>query len=132
MFGVKAGYELPTAAYEEILHISHVTLGNAGFPKTEAASLKALGISPDISSIRETLVSQLRATCLPAAPYREDLSKNAFLNSDFGMAFMEATDGAIGDSVNLIMDVGIDGIQLTKLKHHSATVYVTRVANVPR
>eukprot|EP00873_Tetraselmis_striata_P028941 jgi/Tetstr1/449205/TSEL_036412.t1 len=30
------------------------------------------------------------------------------------------------------MDVGIDGVQLTKFKHHSATVYVLRVANVPR
>eukprot|EP00873_Tetraselmis_striata_P028583 jgi/Tetstr1/448847/TSEL_036073.t1 len=65
-------------------------------------------------------------------PYRENLSKNAFLNFDFGRALMEATDGAIGDPANLIMDVGIDGIQPTKFKHHSATVYVTRVANVPR
>eukprot|EP00873_Tetraselmis_striata_P017426 jgi/Tetstr1/437690/TSEL_026346.t1 len=41
---VKADYELPTAAYEEILHILHVALGNARFPKTEAAAMKALGI----------------------------------------------------------------------------------------
>eukprot|EP00873_Tetraselmis_striata_P041058 jgi/Tetstr1/461322/TSEL_006449.t1 len=48
---------------------------------------------------------------------------------------MEATDGAIGEPAYLIMDIGIDGIdgiQLTKFKHQSATVYVTRVAIVPR
>eukprot|EP00873_Tetraselmis_striata_P035905 jgi/Tetstr1/456169/TSEL_042937.t1 len=65
-------------------------------------------------------------------PYREDLSKNAFLNSDFARALTEATDGAIGDPGNLFMEVGIDGIQLAKFKYHSANVYVTRVASVPR
>eukprot|EP00873_Tetraselmis_striata_P009699 jgi/Tetstr1/429963/TSEL_019825.t1 len=65
-------------------------------------------------------------------PYRQDLSKNAFLNSKLGRKWKEATDGAIADAANLIMDVGIDGVQLTKFKHHSATVYVSRVANVPR
>eukprot|EP00873_Tetraselmis_striata_P038327 jgi/Tetstr1/458591/TSEL_044994.t1 len=56
-------------------------------------------------------------------PYMQNLSKNAFLNSDFGRQLKEATDGAIADAANLMMDVGIDRVQLTKFKHHSATVY---------
>lgn len=49
LLGVKADYELPTAAYEEILYILNTALGNDRFPKTEPASLKALGIDNDIS-----------------------------------------------------------------------------------
>eukprot|EP00873_Tetraselmis_striata_P044852 jgi/Tetstr1/465116/TSEL_009839.t1 len=210
---VKADYELPTAAYEEILYILNTALGNDRFPKTEPASLKALGIDSDISrfeghwcrscgqyvypppadidmmsdpehnfstqegrwrlhdsadelgvascmeceaprfvqvrknrkiilepdgiyfdfGIIEILWRMLRRPDSAAnQPYMQDLSKNAFLNSDFGRQLKEATDGAIADAANLIMDVGIDGVQLTKFKHHSATVYVSRVANVPR
>eukprot|EP00873_Tetraselmis_striata_P021342 jgi/Tetstr1/441606/TSEL_029834.t1 len=213
LLGVKADYELPTAAYEEILYILNTALGNDRFPKTEPASLKALGIDSDISrferhwcrscgqyvypppadidmmsdpehsfstqegrwrlhdsadelgvascmeceaprfvqvrknrkiilepdgiyfdfGIIEILWRMLRRPDSAAnQPYRQDLSKNAFLNSDFGRQLKEATDGAIADAANLIMDVGIDGVQLTKFKHHSATVYVSRVANVPR
>eukprot|EP00873_Tetraselmis_striata_P024248 jgi/Tetstr1/444512/TSEL_032391.t1 len=213
LLGVKADYELPTAAYEEILYILNTALGNDRFPKTEPASLKALGIDSDISrferhwcrscgqyvypppadidmmsdpehsfstqegrwrlhdsadelgvascmeceaprfvqvrknrkiilepdgiyfdfGIIEILWRMLRRPDSAAnQPYRQDLSKNAFLNSDCGRQLKEATDGAIADAANLIMDVGIDGVQLTKFKHHSATVYVSRVANVPR
>eukprot|EP00873_Tetraselmis_striata_P044692 jgi/Tetstr1/464956/TSEL_009690.t1 len=213
LLGVKADYELPTAAYEEILYILNTALGNDRFPKTEPASLKALGIDNDIFrferhwcrscgqyvypppadidvmsdpehsfstqegrwrlhdsadepgvascmeceaprfvrvrknrkiilepdgiyfdfGIIEILWRMLRRPDSAAnQPYRQDLSKNAFLNSDFGRQLKEATDGAIADAANLIMDVGIDGVQLTKFKHHSATVYVSRVANVPR
>eukprot|EP00873_Tetraselmis_striata_P017390 jgi/Tetstr1/437654/TSEL_026321.t1 len=213
LLGVKADYELPTAAYEEILYILNTALGNDRFPKTEPASLKALGIDNDVSrferhwcrscgqyvypppadidmmsdpehsfstqegrwrlhdsadepgvascmeceaprfvrvrknrkiilepdgiyfdfGIIEILWRMLRRPDSAAnQPYRQDLSKNAFLNSDFGRQLKEATDGAIADAANLIMDVGIDGVQLTKFKHHSATVYVSRVANVPR
>eukprot|EP00873_Tetraselmis_striata_P014689 jgi/Tetstr1/434953/TSEL_023947.t1 len=49
LLGVKADYEPPTAAYEEILYILNTALGNDRFPKTEPASLKALGIDNDIS-----------------------------------------------------------------------------------
>eukprot|EP00873_Tetraselmis_striata_P000362 jgi/Tetstr1/420626/TSEL_011714.t1 len=213
LLGVKADYELPTAAYEEILYFLNTALGNDRFPKTEPASLKALGIDSDISrferhwcrscgqyvypppadidmmsdpehsfstqegrwrlhdsadelgvascmeceaprfvqvrknrkiilepdgiyfdfGIIEILWRMLRRPDSAAnQPYRQDLSKNAFLNSDFGRQLKEATDGAIADAANLIMDVGIDGVQLTTFKHHSATVYVSRVANVPR
>eukprot|EP00873_Tetraselmis_striata_P019437 jgi/Tetstr1/439701/TSEL_028120.t1 len=213
LLGVKADYELPTAAYEEILYILNTALGNDMFPKTEPASLKALGIDSDISrferhwcrscgqyvypppadidmmsdpehsfstqegrwrlhdsadepgvascreceaprfvqvrknrkiimepdgiyfdfGIIEILWRMLRRPDSAAnQPYMQDLSKNAFLNSDFGRQLKEAADGAIADAANLIMDVGIDGVQLTKFKHHSATVYVSRVANVPR
>eukprot|EP00873_Tetraselmis_striata_P042292 jgi/Tetstr1/462556/TSEL_007544.t1 len=213
LLGAKADYELPTAAYEEILYILNAALGNDRFPKTEPASLKALGIDSDICrferhwcrscgqyvypppadidmmsdpehgfstqegrwrlhdsadepgvascmeceaprfvqvrknrkiimepdgiyfdfGIIEILWRMLRRPDSAAnQPYRQDLSKNAFLNSDFGRQLKEATDGAIADAANLIMDVGFDGVQLTKFKHHSATVYVSRVANVPR
>eukprot|EP00873_Tetraselmis_striata_P021422 jgi/Tetstr1/441686/TSEL_029911.t1 len=48
LLGVKADYELPTAAYEQILYILNTALGNDRLPKTEPASLKALGIDNDI------------------------------------------------------------------------------------
>eukprot|EP00873_Tetraselmis_striata_P046098 jgi/Tetstr1/466362/TSEL_010892.t1 len=212
LLGVKADYELPTAAYEEILNILNTALGNDRFPKTEPASLKALGIDNDISrferhwcrscghyvypppadidmmsdpeysfsthegrwrlhdsadepgvascmeyeaprfvqvrkdrkmilepdgiyfdfGIIEILWRMLRRPDSAAnQPYKQNLSKNAFLNFDFGRQLKEATDGAIADAANLIMDVEIEGVQLTKFKHHSATVYVSRVANVP-
>eukprot|EP00873_Tetraselmis_striata_P017248 jgi/Tetstr1/437512/TSEL_026190.t1 len=126
LLGVKADYELPTAAYEEILYILNTALGNDMFPKIAPASLKALD-EPSVASCMECEAPRF------VQPYRQDLSKHAFLlNSDFGRQLKEATDGAIADAANLIMDVGIDGVQLTKFKHHSATVYVSRVANVPR
>eukprot|EP00873_Tetraselmis_striata_P022648 jgi/Tetstr1/442912/TSEL_030975.t1 len=49
LLGVKADYELPTDAYEEIMYILNTALGNDRFPKTELESLKALGIDNDIS-----------------------------------------------------------------------------------
>lgn len=64
--------------------------------------------------------------------YQQDLSKNAFLFSEFGLHLKDITNGAIADPSAMLMDVGIDGIQLTKFKHHSTTVVVARVSNVAR
>eukprot|EP00873_Tetraselmis_striata_P016108 jgi/Tetstr1/436372/TSEL_025205.t1 len=141
LLGVKADYELPTAAYEEILYILNTALGNdrraVGDCTTAVRKNRKIIQEPDgiyfDFGIIEILWRMLRRPDSAAnQPYRQDLYKNAFLNSDFGRQLKEATDGAIADAANLIMDVGIDGVQLTKFKHHSATVYVSRVANVPR
>eukprot|EP00873_Tetraselmis_striata_P015949 jgi/Tetstr1/436213/TSEL_025058.t1 len=201
LLGVKADYELPTAAYEEILYIINTALGNGRFPKTETPSLKALGIDNDISRFERhwcrscgqydypppaaiDMMSDLVysfstqegrwrlhdsadepgvASCMECEaprfvqvrknrkiilepdgiyfdfgiieilwrmlrrpdsaanqPYMHDLSKNASLKSDFGRQLKEATDGAIADAANLIMDVGIDGYKLTGRGYHAA------------
>eukprot|EP00873_Tetraselmis_striata_P001009 jgi/Tetstr1/421273/TSEL_001146.t1 len=119
LLGVKADYELPTAAYEEILYILNTALGNdrravgdctTAVRKNRKIILEPYGIYFDFGII-EILWRMLRRPDSAASqPYRHDLSKNAFLNSDFGRQLKEATDGAIADAANLIMDgIHLDG-----------------------
>ena len=94
--------------------------------------LEARGIWYDLLPVSKIIPPCARRHDSPLnEDYDRDTSINAFLESEYGKELHSATQGAISDPKNILLEMAADGVTIFKFKHHITTVIVIRYRNVP-
>ena len=94
--------------------------------------IEVRGIYYDFKPDKEIIPRSYRRADSPLnEAFSRDTSINSFLESDYGRELRRATNEAVADPQNILLEGAADGVTIFKFKYHISTVIVIRWRNVP-